>query len=122
MTIRVVYATTQKRIELPDGGFAVIPKGSHWPADDPIVQAHPDAFSDDPRWGMLYSTEPAGYNAPVEQATAAPGELRMTRRPQVDDAFDEAEGLRSELARLGVKVDGRWSLGRLREEMEKVGQ
>jgi hypothetical protein len=71
---------------------------------------------------MNYSRQPDGYDAPIEQATAAPGEQRMTRRPQVDEAFDEAEALRAELIRLGVKVDGRWSLGRLREEMEKVGQ
>ncbi len=117
--IRVVYAMDTRRVELAAGGFGVVQKGSHWPADDPIVLQHPDVFSDDPRWGMNYSVEPAGYDAPIEQATAAPGERRNVR-PRVDEAFDEAAGLRAELTRLGVDVDGRWSLKRLREEMEKV--
>jgi hypothetical protein len=122
MTIRVVYATTTKPVQLQVGTSGVIQKGTHWPADDPIVLAHPEVFSDDPRWGMNYSREPAGYDAPIEQATAGPGERRATIRPRADEAMDEMEELRSELTRLGVTVDGRWSLKRLREEMEKVGQ
>jgi hypothetical protein len=117
--VNVVYAVDTRRVELDGGGFGVIQKGSHWPADDPIVVQHPDVFSTDPRWGMNYSVEPVGYDAPIEQATAGPGERRNVR-PRVDEAFDEADGLRTELARLGVDVDGRWSLKRLREEMEKV--
>jgi hypothetical protein len=120
MTIPVVFASATKRVELPGGGFGVIQKGSHWPADDPIVLAHPEVFSDDPRWGMNYSVEPPGYDAPVEQTTAAPGERRTTRRP-VDDTSEEAEALRSELRRLGREVDARWGVRRLREELEKVG-
>jgi len=68
----VVYATTTAPVELPSG--------THWPADDPVVKAHPDWFSRDPRFGMVYSVEPTGYDAPVEQATAAPGERRNIRR------------------------------------------
>lgn len=82
MTINVVYAVTSRRVQLAGGMFSVVPKGSHWPADDPIVKANPDLFSPDPRFGMLYSVEPDGYDAPVEQATAAPGERRQTRRPR----------------------------------------
>ncbi len=80
--INVVYATATKRVQLSSGVWSVVPKGSHWPADDPVVTAHPDLFSPDPRWGMSYSVEPDGYDAPVEQATAAPGERRQTRRPR----------------------------------------
>jgi colicin import membrane protein len=47
---------------------------------DPVVRAHPDWFSTDPRYGLLYSVEPDGYDAPVEEATAVPGERRNTRR------------------------------------------
>lgn len=118
--MKIVYAKDTKRVELAVGGFGMIPKGSHWPADDPIVKAHPDVFSEDPRWGMLYSTEPAGYDAPVEQATAAPGERRHVVRAPVDEPPDEEAELRAELTRLGVEVDGRWGAKRLREEMEKV--
>ena len=85
--MRVVYATSTTSVGLPNGASGTIHKGTHWPADDPIVRAHPDLFSDDPRWGMNYSVEPEGYNdpprssdTPVEQATAAPGEKRSTRR------------------------------------------
>ncbi len=121
--MNIVYATATFRHVTQDGIGGMVPKGSHWPADDPVVQAHPEAFSSDPRYGLSFSREPAGYDAPVEQATAAPGERRMTApRSQADAAFDEADGLRGELTRLGVKVDGRWSLGRLREEMTRVGQ
>ena len=122
MTMDLVFATTTMRVELPTGGFGVIQKGTHWPADDPIVRAHPGVFSSDPRFGLNFSREPAGYDAPVEQATAAPGEKRNVVRPKVDEAFDEAADLRAELTRLGREVDGRWSLRRLREEMEKVSQ
>lgn len=76
----VVYATTTTMVTL-DGAQHRVQKGTHWPADDPIVAAQPSAFSTDPRYGMLYTREPDGYNAPVEQATAAPGERRATRRP-----------------------------------------
>jgi hypothetical protein len=78
----VVYATSTVRVGTRDGSPVTVPKGSHWPADDPIVADHPDIFSADPRWGLLYSQEPDGYRdqAPVEQATRAPGEKRQTRR------------------------------------------
>jgi hypothetical protein len=123
--IRVVFAVDNRAVQIPTGGSGQVPKGSHWPADDPIVLANPDLFSDDPRWGMLYSVEPDGYDAPVEQTTAAPGERRATRRPPApaaDAASDEAAELRDELTRLGRPVDSRWGLRRLREEMEKVAQ
>lgn len=62
-------------------GRAQVWKGSHWPADDPVVQQYPDQFSRDPRFGLQYTREPAGWDdAPIEQATAAPGEKRQTRR------------------------------------------
>lgn len=72
--IEVVYAVGRRVISTGNGSV-LIPKGSHWPATDPIVQAHRDLFSTDPRWGMAYSVEPKGYDAPVgptlEQAMAA---------------------------------------------------
>lgn len=82
--MEIVYATGTRHI-----GTGVVQKGSHWPADDPVVKQHPDLFSSDPRYGMSYSVQPegwdapvqqAGRNAPVEQATKAPGEKRQTRR------------------------------------------
>lgn len=71
---------------MADGSLVGIRKGSHWPASDPVVRAHPSLFTKDSRYGMNYTVEPAGYNdeyqdAPVESATRAPGEKRpYTRR------------------------------------------
>jgi len=81
--IAVVYATATKRIERPDapGQYGVVRKGSHWPADDPVVKANPEVFSSDPRYGLEYSRAPAGFDdPPVEQVTRAPGEKRNVRR------------------------------------------
>lgn len=79
--MNVVYATTRAALTLADGSSVLIEKGTHWPADDPAVIAQPSLFSEDPRWGLNYSREPDGYrDAPVEQATSAPGERRQIRR------------------------------------------
>jgi hypothetical protein len=85
--IATVFAKDTATVQQPGGGMSVlVAKGSHWPATDPLVAAHPELFSPDPRWGMQYTAEPAGYGEPmyegspvVEQATAAPGERRATR-------------------------------------------
>jgi hypothetical protein len=45
------------------------------PADHPIVAAHPDAFGPDP-----VKVWPRGWSPSVEQATAAPGEVRDNGR------------------------------------------
>lgn len=80
MSIPVVYAMGTDFVHLPDGTRVPVAKGSHWPADDPAVRARPELFSEDSRWGMRYTVEPDGYDAPVETATAAPGEMRAVRR------------------------------------------
>lgn len=75
--IKTVFACGTDQVHLTSGATIRVQKGTHWPAEDPVVQARPDLFSDDPRWGMLYTQEPEGYDAPiVETATAAPGEQR----------------------------------------------
>jgi len=45
--------------------FVPLRRGDAWDSDDPLVRERPDLFEH-----------------PVEQATAAPGEKRSTRRPQ----------------------------------------
>jgi hypothetical protein len=78
-----VYAKYGTRVQTPDGGRWNVQGGQHWPADDPVVKAAPDAFSADARYGVSFSAPPAELaDAPVEQATAGPGEKRSTRRPQ----------------------------------------
>lgn len=77
----VVYAVGSQPVDLPSGGRVQVRKGSHWPANDPAVKAFPHLFSADPRWGLWYTVEPDGWDAPVvETASAAPGEKRSVRR------------------------------------------
>lgn len=79
----VVYAQATEKVQLKSGQVAVVRKGQHWPATDPVVRLRPDLFTDDPRYGLLYSEAPPGYDGDlneVETATAAPGERRNARR------------------------------------------
>jgi hypothetical protein len=78
--IAVKFAQGTELVHLPGGETVRVIKGTHWPATDPIVRARPELFTDDPRFGMLYTVEPDGYDAPIEQATAGPGERRNARR------------------------------------------
>lgn len=53
--------------------------GDPWAADDPFVMARPDLFASAPPF--VHRTTAAGVvSAPVEQATAAPGERRIVGR------------------------------------------
>jgi hypothetical protein len=79
----VVYARQTCSVAMPYGGQMTVREGSHWPADDPLVEAHRDLFTADPAPGLSYSRKPvesAVGSAVVEQATAAPGERRQVRR------------------------------------------
>lgn len=83
--MRAVYAKSTTVVTMPGGYPMRIQAGSHWSAEDPLVKSRPDLFSDDPRYGMSYSSpelQHASEAEPVtvETATAAPGELRRTRR------------------------------------------
>lgn len=83
----VVFAKATTTAALPNGAVVTVMEGTHWRAEDPIVQMHPDLFSDDPRYGMLF-TQPLrpedypGAELPqrVEHATAIPGDRRNVRR------------------------------------------
>jgi hypothetical protein len=55
-----------------------VQKGSAWHADHPIVVGNPSLFTDDPPEVLPRGWKPAPV---VEQASAAPGELRTARRP-----------------------------------------
>lgn len=77
--MRVVYAKQTASVVMPEGYPVVVPLGTHWSAADPVVRAHPELFSDDPRFG-IYGRPPADDDAPTETATAAPGERRAAVR------------------------------------------
>lgn len=81
--IQVVYAMGTELVGLPTGQTVPVHKGTHWPASDPVVKYRPNLFSDDPRYGLLYTAPPPGYDGElneVEEATANPGEKRSVRR------------------------------------------
>lgn len=87
MSVPVKFACGTDKVPLDSGRVANVVKGQHWSASDPVVAARPDLFTDDGRFGMLYTVEPDGYDDPIgaaagdfESATAAPGEKRSTRR------------------------------------------
>jgi hypothetical protein len=60
-------------------------EGEAWVADDPLVKRRPDLFTDTPkivRTTLTRQQIAERDEAPVEQATRAPGERRATRRPR----------------------------------------
>lgn len=77
--MNVVYAKDWVHAQV-NGSIRKFPPGSHWPADDPYVLANPGQFSDDPRYHLAFTEARPYYLGEVEQATAAPGERRTTRR------------------------------------------
>lgn len=79
--VDVVYAKTTASVHMPAGDQRTVRIGEHWPADDPIVEAHPHLFDADPRYGLTFSRRPSSLDEPpVEQVTAAPGESRSRVR------------------------------------------
>lgn len=77
----IVYPVNDATLTLANGAQFAVRRGQHWPAGDPVVREKPDAFTNDPRYGLAFSTPPAELaEAPVEQATAGPGERRNARR------------------------------------------
>lgn len=73
--MRLVCAITTATVAPPKGGGhnIVVREGGYWRAEDPVVVAYPSLFTEDVRYN-LNSSEP--LDAPVEQASAAPGEKR----------------------------------------------
>lgn len=79
----IVFAQGSDQVLLKSGAVARVRKGQHWPASDQVVRLRPDLFTTDPRFGLLYTEPPPGYDGElneVEEATAVPGEKRSARR------------------------------------------
>jgi hypothetical protein len=74
--IKVVYAVATCASSTDDGIGVNLREGDVWAADDPFVRSHPGLFSDEPPGPRF----PLRTVRVVEQATAAPGERRVTRR------------------------------------------
>lgn len=69
---KVVFAVDTAAVALTTGEICNIYRGQRYTDDMRVVREQPGFFSEDPQTGM--------EDAPVEQATAAPGERRSTRR------------------------------------------
>jgi hypothetical protein len=78
--MKPMFAKATTTVPLPTGIVVAVQEGTHWSDEDPIVRSHPELFSDDPRFGMLFSRPLAPDDYPVEEATAVPGEKRSVRR------------------------------------------
>ena len=71
-----VFARDTVSVREPGSKYPTsVQRGSAWHANCPLVLAHPDLFSATPT-----DVHPRNWQAPVEQATAAPGEKRTTQR------------------------------------------
>jgi len=58
--MKIVYA-----VGTFTSGPYLVRAGEHWPADDPVVQANPGSFTEDPRYGLSFSVEPEGFRDEV---------------------------------------------------------
>jgi hypothetical protein len=74
--MRIVYAKSTTSVTTGIGLIHRLTRGDAWDADDPVVEAHPDMFSETP---TFVNTSARGWVEFVEQATAAPGEKRRRR-------------------------------------------
>lgn len=75
-TPKIVFAVDTCSLREPGSKYpSTVHKGEAWYADSPLVRSYPDMFSAKPT-----EVFPRNWEPPVEQATAAPGEKRNTRR------------------------------------------
>lgn len=93
--MEIVYAQSTDKVPLRSGATAQVLKGQHWPASDQVVRQRPDLFTSDPRYGLVYTEAPPGYDAELnelefEEATAVPGERRSVRRRRTEGDRDGA--------------------------------
>ena len=72
--MKIVYAKSSTAVGGPHGGVWRLTPGQPWSADDPVVKANPNAFTELPERVMTSRGEVL-----VEQATAAPGEKRARK-------------------------------------------
>lgn len=86
--LNYVIATDTVSLREPGSKYpTTVRRGTFWWADCPMVRDNPDLFSDaPPEVEILPRNWPASYvESSVEQATAAPGEKRSTRRAKTSD-------------------------------------
>lgn len=72
------YVTANSSFYFGETGSLVA--GTIYRSDDPLVKDHPDWFTDLDESPFLATSVKPEKPAPVEQATAAPGEKRATKK------------------------------------------
>jgi len=86
MNLPHVFANTTA--VLTESGFPfTVHMGSHWLADDPLVRAHPELFTEDCRYGLQWSGQEPECVTPAfvaaEAAAGDGGEVPISRgRPR----------------------------------------
>jgi hypothetical protein len=76
---RIVFARSTCAVRAPGSKYPTsVHVNEPWYADHPLVLSHPDLFGDAP--SLVFPRGWTPPEAPVEQASAAPGEKRATRR------------------------------------------
>lgn len=53
--MKIVFALSTASVTMPGGWTMLVTQGSHWPANDPLVERRPELFSDDPMTGIQHS-------------------------------------------------------------------
>lgn len=83
--MNVVFAAANTTVTAPNGAMHTLVKGDPWDADDELVRRFPNLFTSTPlrvrthRGWVDADQEARATAAPVETATAAPGEVRNVR-------------------------------------------
>jgi hypothetical protein len=103
-----VYVCKESAAFVWNGDMVVVNKDvTRVRAGHPILDMYPELFEE---ITVHYDVE---RPAPVERATAAPGEKRSVQVP------NELDVLRGQAEELGVPVDKRWGADRIRQEIAK---
>lgn len=70
----------------------------------------------------LWVTPPGGVPCLVHTAEQEAAVMAVAQEPEPGQAPTEKEALRHEASALGIAVDGRWSVDRLKAEIDAVTQ
>jgi hypothetical protein len=106
----------------PNGVPRVLRPGDVVDDNDPAVKGREHFFEKVESTVLRATDRRAGKDTGdgiIEQATKAPGEKRNVAPPAAADA--ELEALQAAAKAAGVKVDKRWGVDRLRDEIAAAG-
>lgn len=82
--IEVVFAKSTEKVLVPSGQVASVHKGQHWPTTDQVVRLRPDLFTTDPRYGLLYTEAPPGYDGQLNELATPKGDIAPSEAPEAE--------------------------------------